>query len=299
MSQWHSRIIFISYAILTIAAASVWSVVWALEEPADLEVSYFDVGQGDAIFIETPDRYQVLIDGGPDARVLEKLGRVMPAWDSSIDLVILTHPHADHISGLVDVLERYDIGAIIEPNVSYGTAEYAAWKRAESAQRISSYNAIAGMEVALGRVVRLRILAPIRDAAGQTLKNPHDANVMTIMAYGSTTFLFTGDGEAKEEREVVARGLPHGISVLKVGHHGSRTSTSPHFLDSISPEIAIISAGAKNRYGHPHQEILDRLTSRNIQIFRTDLDGDITISSDGKRILAEGSRSQLDEYISD
>ncbi len=278
------RILWTVLGISVIAALGVWSLLFSLEGRSALSLTVFDVGQADAIFFETPDRYQVLIDGGGDARILQKLGSAMPFWDRKIDLLILTHPHADHVGGLVDVLKRYRVGAVIESNANYGTAEYAEWQKLKKEKNIVSYSAILGMRVGVGRYTRVRILSPFSPMNEVSLKNPHDANVTALVYFGASKFLLMGDAEDKIERGILARGINPRANMLKVGHHGSRTSSSEAFLAAVSPEVSVISAGRKNRYGHPHQEILDRLVAYSQQVFRTDRDGDVTISSDGRSI---------------
>lgn len=281
----YGAVIFL--AICAAGAALVWYAVLYAEAHRNLNVSFFDVGQGDSIFIESPDGNQILIDGGPGDAVLAKLGRAMPFWDRSLDLVILTHAHADHATGLAEVLKRYHVDRVLESGEAYGTPEYAEWRRLIKEKNIPVAAAHAGQEVRAG-ALRLRVLSPFENKSGVSFKNPHDANVSVKLIYGKISVLLTGDAEKMIEHRLLYE-HPEILSsdILKVGHHGSKTSTTKEFLAAVSPKIAVISAGKKNRYGHPKQEVLDRLTAAGARIFRTDIDGDIEFSSNGIRYWIE------------
>ncbi|MBI1907919.1 MBL fold metallo-hydrolase [Candidatus Uhrbacteria bacterium] len=234
----------------------------------------FDVGQGDAIFIDAPDM-QVLIDGGPSDAVLEKLSSVLPPWDRSIDLVVATHPHADHILGLDAVLGRYAVGALVDTGTPYDTAAAEGFERLGGA---AATVAQAGMSWELGNGATLEVVwpeVPVTDA----VDNVHDGNVVLLLTYGETTMLLTGDAETEHE-EAFALDLPH-IDVLKVGHHGSDTSTGMTLVNLTSPDYAIISVGAENDYGHPSPLVVDRLARSGAAVLRTDLDGDIRVLTEG------------------
>lgn len=266
---------------LATGASFVWSLSLASSDTAFLTVWILDVGQGDAIFIETPDHYQILVDGGPNSNVVQRLGEIMPFWDRTIDLVVLSHPHADHVSGLIEVLKRYEVAAILESNAAYETNEYRLWQRARSEEGALLYSAEQGMKIEAGKYASISVLAPFFRADDRRFKNVHDANVVLMLDYGETEFLLMGDAEDEIERALIERGLLQDVEVLKVGHHGSRTSTSPAFLSVIQPEIAAVSVGGKNRYGHPTKDVIERLRVFGIEILRTDLLGSIRLQSDG------------------
>lgn len=246
-----------------------------------LMVYFLDVGQGDAEFIEINGK-QVLIDGGPDGKILQELGRVMPFYDHSIDLVILTHPHADHVTGLVEVLKKYKIGQIIENYTPYATAVYAEWKKEKSPIPVTQ--ARAGQIIDLGNGVKLTILYPFNPEADdeQALKNPHDAMIVSRLDYGDGGVLFMGDAEAKTEYKLLAGGMNLSAKFLKIGHHGSKTSTTEDFLKTVSSSLAFIEVGKKNKYGHPHQVVLERLADHGIKYYRTDVDSTIELILDGQ-----------------
>jgi competence protein ComEC len=224
-----------------------------------------------------------LIDGGPDNSVLAKLGEVMPFWDRSIDLIVVSHPHADHLDGLLEVVKRYDVGAVIESGVSHSIPEYVEWHNVLREKNIPVVIAKSGQQIAVGGGVVMDVLLPFENFEGVAPKNIHDATVVTRLVYASTSVLLTGDAEEKLEYQLLYSGVLIDSDILKVGHHGSKTSTSEEFLKAVSPDTAVISVGKKNRYGHPKQEVLDRLAAFGSRVFRTDLDGDILLQSDGVR----------------
>lgn len=263
-----------------------WLAVYDLER-RELEVVFFDIGQGDAIFIETPQKHQVLIDGGPDAAILEKLGKVMPFWDRTIDLVILTHPEHDHIAGLIEVLKRYKVENILWTGIVRNTSEYSEWVKLVQEEKANVFAAKAGEKIKSGKVL-LEVLHPFENLAGQEFENSNDTSIINRLIFGRTSFLFTGDiSKSVEKKLAVNAKNTIGSNILKVSHHGSKTSTAPEFLTEVVPEIAVISAGRKNPYGHPHQEVLETLADYDITVLRTDIEGDIKITSDGERLLVK------------
>lgn len=246
---------------------------WTALAPAHLAIWVFDVGQGDAIFINGPDK-DILIDGGPTTEVVEKLGRVMLPWDRTIDAVVVTHPHADHVLGLNAVLERYKIGEVYANGTVHNEAPAVAFSGATETKEL-----LAGEVIDLGNGARLQAIWPTTSLAGEHLDDPNAGSIVLMLKYGRTTMLLTGDAGVDEEEQFVV-GLPK-IDVLKVGHHGSETSTSAYLLNLLRPAKAIISVGEGNDYGHPSPFIIGRLENAEIDVFRTDLDGDIRILTNG------------------
>lgn len=272
--------IFYFLVLLLLAAILVWVFVFRLEaHKNNLFVYAFDVGQGDSIFIETPNGNQMLVDGGPSSAVLSKLGKVMPLWDRSINVLLLTHPHADHLDGLLEVLKRYDIGMVIESGVNHSIPEYETWHALLREKHIPVVIAREGERFVLDSNITLDILTPLQgeDFEGKTVKNVHEGNVVSRLRYGNEAMLFTGDMESPLEYQLVKSGENVRAQILKIGHHGSKTSTSEVLLRAVQPETAIISVGSHNRFGHPTQMVLDRLAQFGVRTFRTDRDGDIQI----------------------
>jgi len=268
--------------LLFLVTLIVWYAIFA-ESRQGLKVYFLDVGQGDAIFIQASNGNQILIDAGPNKQVLRKLSKVMPFYDRSIDIVIESHPDSDHIGGLPEVLKRYDVFLVMEPGVGSDNAVYAETEKIIKEKRIKKILARKGMRVNLGDGTRLDILFPDRDVFEL---GTNDASIVARLVYGENKFLFTGDSPQKIEDYLVSIfGKNLQSDVLKLGHHGSRTSTSEEFLGYVEPKYAIISAGKDNRYGHPHKEILDRLNQFGISILRTDEKGTIKMQGDGENII--------------
>lgn len=265
-----------------------WKEVFVLTSDNDLKVKFFDVGQGDSAFIETPGLHQILIDGGPTSAVLAKLAENMPFWDRTIDLIILTHPEKDHMQGLIYVLKRYKADYILWTGIKKTSAEYNAWtdvllKQEKMGAKIIS--AELGQKIKIGEVV-IDILHPLENLSGKEPKNTNDTSVVSHFIFGENSFLFTGDISSSVEKELAnSHELANLKSdVLKVAHHGSKYSTSDLFLENVLPKIAVISDGKGNSYGHPTPEVLQRLADFGIQALRTDQKGDITILSDGSNL---------------
>jgi len=280
-----------NYILITLIALFslnilAWITAYNLSQPQPLEATFFDIGQGDAIFIETPQRHQILIDGGPGSIILEKLGKEMPFWDRSIDLIILTHPEHDHVAGLIEVLKRYKVENILWTGTVRDTSEYNEWIRliknegakikiAQAPSDVYYRTEKVGQNINRGAV--LHILFPFENLEGKEIKNTNNTSIISRLVFGENSFLFTGDAYKSVEKKLLEKGIEIDSSVLKVGHHGSKTSSLEEFIKEVSPEIAVISVGKDNLYGHPHQETLATLEKYGIKILRTDKNGDIKI----------------------
>ena len=274
---------------LALAAIFVWLAVFTKAGSGKLAVDFLDVGQGKAIFIEEPGGAQILIDGGPNNSVIERLSAVMPYFDRRIDMLILTHPDSDHLAGLVEVLKRYEVDQIIETGIDDPTALYQEWRRLIKEKNIPVTLALAGQRIKIGEDFSLKILFPSGSLAGQTFANTNQSSIVARLQYGSNSFLFTGDAEEATESFLVGTGADLDSDILDVGHHGSKNSSSQDFLDAVAPDTAVIQVGANNRYGHPAQETLDKL--KGVQIYRTDLDGNVDFSCDlAKCIVQAGNK---------
>jgi len=269
-------------AALVLTNAIIWYALVLGGGKGMLTVAFLDVGQGDAIYIEAPNGNQVLIDGGPGRGLLRELSKVIPFYDRSIDIVIATHPDKDHIGGLPELLTRYEVGVILRSGAVNDTGVFQSLNGIIQRKDVEELLAKRGMRVQLGGGAYLDILFPDRDVTGF---EPNDASVITRLVYGETEFLFTGDAP-KDIEEYVARldGSLLKSDVLKVGHHGSKTSTGALFLGAVLPSIGIISAEKNSRYGHPHQEVLDTLAEFNIETIATSEAGTIVFKSDGKKL---------------
>lgn len=261
-----------------------WTIVWRATPTGDLEVAFLDVGQGDSILITAPNGNQLLIDGGPDRQVLRSLGSVMPFFDRTIDLVIASHPDMDHIGGLPEVFENYEVLGFIEPNFQADTNAYAKLQVLVREEESTHFFAKAGTKIKLSPSVVLEVLEAKPATWGPRGGKP-DANYSSIvvkLTYASTSFLFMGDAPVKLERELLAKypaKLP--ANVLKISHHGAKSSNSLTFLRAVKPQISIISVGAKNRYKHPSPETLAWLEQVRTKVLMTKDLGTIKLKSDG------------------
>jgi competence protein ComEC len=245
---------------LALALASALSVQqYDLMYPGEFRVHFLDVGQGDSALLVTPSGRQVLIDGGPDLSALRGIARNMPLMDRSIDLLVLSHSDSDHVFSFPDILRRYHVGAVLMTGASASTPRYKEFVALLLEQRIPVILADPARDIALGDGVVLDVLWPPPGLLGQSVKNPNEVSIVLRASYGSGSILFTGDMGFTEEQEVLAAGIDIRADILKIGHHGSRYSTSTGFLLAVNPRQAIISASTTNTYGHPHPIVLRRL----------------------------------------
>lgn len=282
---------FIRFAVLALLlAVALGAMFGSLESAANgrspyLAVHFLDVGQGDAILIETPDGIDVLVDGGPDGNVLRQLGTALALRDRYIDLIVGTHQDKDHIGGLTDVLERYEVGAVLmteNEGESSAASRFVELVENEDAKVVYARR---GHTIALGATAELEVLFPVLDPSEM---ESNASSIVLQLRYGDVEFLLTGDSPTQiEEYLVSVEGSQLQSEVLKAGHHGSRTSTGEAFLNAVDPEYVVITAGKDNRYGHPHQEVLDLLETRGVEIHSTAKDGTVTFLSDGSRVWIE------------
>ena len=275
------------YALGILAAVNflIWFAVFAEERRGLMTVSFFDVGQGDAIFIQSPTGRQVLIDGGPDRKVIRGLSGAMPFYDRSIDVVIATHPDKDHIGGLPEIFDRYKVSTFIESGVKSSSGIQNALKEIVKNENSKQLLARRGMIIDIGGGAFLKVLFPDRDIPEIDSNN---ASVIIRLTYGQTSFLLTGDSpQSIEEYLVLIDGENLDSDVLKVGHHGSKTSSSQLFVGFVSPEYAVISVGADNKYGHPNKETIQVLEDMESKIISTGESGTIIFESDGNSIIVD------------
>lgn len=261
---------------------------WQITQPDGLlHVAFLDVGQGDAIFIQTPTGRQILVDGGHYPTVLnDQLGRQMPFWDREIDLVIATHPDADHVSGLPGVFSRYQVGRLLVSTVADGrTAAYDELFTLAEEQATEIHQAVAGEVIVIEDGVRLEVVHPA------SLSDDRNNNSVAVrLVYGDFSLLLTGDAEEAAEAEMIASGRPLQALVFKAGHHGAQNATTMPMLEAVRPQIVVISAGADNRFGHPHPDVLSRAAAVGATVLRTDELGTISVSTDGETMWWQAGR---------
>ncbi|KKQ34168.1 MAG: hypothetical protein US50_C0059G0001 [Candidatus Nomurabacteria bacterium GW2011_GWB1_37_5] len=305
----------------------IWQRVLASENNEILKVAFLDIGQGDAIYIEAPNGNQMIVDGGPDKKILLELSKVMPWGDNTIDAILVTNPDKDHMAGFIDVMDKYEVGKVFEPGTQKDTIIYQNFEKAVKKESAEKNIARRGMRIVLDSQKRVyfEVLFPDRDVSTWAA---NDGSIVGKLVYGEKSFLLMGDAPEKIEEYLVAledlgyersksfskdqnsprppglkKPQPRGSSefwplsddfnlssfilrsdVLKLGHHGSKTSSSETLLQAVDAEYAIISAGKNNKYGHPNKEVLDRLNKYKIPILGTYENGTIIFETDGKEL---------------
>jgi len=247
-----------------------------------LQVSFLDIGQGDAALIESPTGNTFLIDGGPDKSILNALGRVLPFYDKTIDVVLATHPDADHIGGIPEVMKNYSVKKFVYNGATSSTGIFRELEKEITDKKIKTEIVRTDEVFDLGGGALLKILYPDTDPKGT---DTNEYSIVAKLYYGDSTFIFTGDAPTDVLNYLTQTdGKELKSDVLKVAHHGSRNSLSPTFLSAVAPEYSVISAGKDNSFGHPHQEILDFLNSIQSKILITYNLGDIVFTSDGQTL---------------
>jgi beta-lactamase superfamily II metal-dependent hydrolase len=256
-------------------------VLVLLTTPTKLKVSFLDVGQGDAIFVQTPSGKSMMIDGGVSNIVLSKLSSDLSYFDNDIDVMVATHPDADHITGLIPVLEKYGVKNFVTSPVVGNTKIFEDLHKHVLEEHADSYIAKTGDVIDFHDGVIAHILYPQATYHGNK-NDTNDASVSVLVTYGDESFLLTGDLPSKEESKLLDAGLPKNITVYKAGHHGSKYSSGEQLLTYIKPEYAVISAGKNNSYGHPNPEAIERLQKYSKEIISTIDRGTITFVTDGR-----------------
>jgi competence protein ComEC len=268
-------------SLLFFLTISVWSQVFRLTDSDVLKIVVFDVGQGDAIFIQSPQGHQILIDGGFDQTVLSKLNQQMPFWDRSLDLIVLTHPEKDHLVGLIEVLKSYRVENILWTGVVRKASFYEEWQRLIQEEEANIILAEAGKDLKMGEVY-FDILYPFQSLNRHQAKDLNRTSIVMRGSWGQNSILLTGDIPAIVERELLASLINVESDILKVAHHGSKGSSQKSFLQAVNPIIGVISLGDDNHYGHPAPETIANLEEAGVNIFRTDQDGDVEIKGNGQ-----------------
>jgi competence protein ComEC len=260
---------------LTLLVAGVWIAIFQIPD-ANLHIIACDVGQGDAILV-TYKNTQILTDGGPNDGVLDCLSDHIPFWDRNIELVISTHPDADHSSGLIEVVKRYNTETILINRLDPGTQVYKALENAVGSRGVRVINPDDGMVLRLG-MIQLDILHPLSDFEST---KTNEYSIVSLLSYASFEAIFTGDIEQDISNELIINNKIRKVDYIKIPHHGSINGMTENLLKAIEPKIAVISVGAKNPYGHPRQEIIDMLSKQGVKTLRTDEMGDVEVITNG------------------
>ena len=249
----------------------------------DFTFAMLDVGQGDSLFIESPTGNQIMFDVGPPRKVLGPLSRVMSPFDRSIDAIVITNPDADHLGGILEILKNYKVGMVFESGTLTDSKIYQNFREEIKKQNIPDILIKRGMRLNIGGGVFIDILFPDRDVSSWAT---NDGSVVGRLTYGDTSVMLTGDAMAKTEKIILQENSKEELksTILKVGHHGSRTSSSFSFVQAVAPLHALISDAKDNKYGHPHKDTLDTLSKFGAKILRTDILGTIIIKCDKMEI---------------
>ena len=278
--------------IVVVIAVLMWAAV--LYTPSGtLKVVFADVGQGDMTVITTPGGHRIVVDGGPDGvQAAGVLDNETPFWDRNVDLVVLTHPHADHVSGLTEIARRYRIERILERRQDFESAEYADWTKLAQATDAEILQAMPGMSLSFDDGVHVQVLGPPDPLLAGTDSDVDNGSVVVKVVYGTVEFLITGDLFHEGESWILRSAQPIASDVLKVGHHGSRTSTSVEFLRAVDPAAAVISVAGDNRFGHPAPSVVERLLGvvQDSQLFLTSEQGSVTFQTDGSTLRVSTAR---------
>ncbi|PIY96294.1 MAG: competence protein ComE [Candidatus Kerfeldbacteria bacterium CG_4_10_14_0_8_um_filter_42_10] len=278
--------------LVTLFAILAAIVVFNIQDK-ELKVYFLDVGQGDSILIRTPNHQDILIDGGPDSDVVNKIGQHLPFYDRDIELMILTHAHSDHLVGLIEVLKRYQVDQILySGKVDYQSSDYLAWLDIIRKKTIPLRSVKCCEQISLGENLNLDILYPYEDFSGKKIEDLNDTSIVAQLIFQNKQFLFTGDAPVKVEKKLIDQNLNLESQVLKVGHHGSKYSSSSEFLKLVDPQYAIIQSGKDNKFGHPHFKTLNNLSKQGIEILRNDQCGTIWFKTDGEELKVKSEKCQ-------
>jgi competence protein ComEC len=285
MQQW--KLVFI---LLLLAILTTWLAIISIPTSNALKVVACDVGQGDAFLVQQGNS-QILIDGGPGNSVVDCLSRHIPFWERNIEVVVLTHPQLDHYEGLIDVFKRYNVKYFIASEVNSSNEGYRVLQKEVGGSRVSIQNPLPHKDIRIG-LIYLDILYPSDEedlsednvlGSNTTDEDPNNYSIVFELRYKNFEMLFTGDIGPEVMGEVIASGV-NDVDVLKVPHHGSKNGLTAELLKASEPELAIISAGRKNRFGHPHKEVLELLENNIVKTLRTDQMGEVVIYTDGDKI---------------
>ncbi len=270
MSFFRQNLLWIFLGLVIILFFNIWPHLGS----SNLQIYQLSIGQGDSALIITPEQQIILIDGGPDGSVINWLNKILPFYQKQIDLVILTHPHADHINGLLPVFENYQVKNLLYTGVKYNYFAYDTLLQKAAIQHTRIILDTGKFDLKLGSVL-LDLIYPFHSEQNQTFNNVNNSSIALRLIYGKNKIWFGGDLEKEPERKLINTSLDLSADLMKAGHHGSRTSNTPGFLKRIHPKYAVISCGAHNKFNHPSPETLQNFHNNNITVYRTDIDGTI------------------------
>lgn len=262
-----------------------WLVFFDLEKNKNFEVCFFYVGQGDSILIKTKEGHKILIDGGPDDSILKNYSKLGSTFNKEIDLMVLTHPHKDHLFGLVEVLKKYNVKNILLTNIDFKSSLYEEFKNLIKKENARIFIARKGFVAKFANHGFLKVIYPFESLEKQKIRDKHinDTSIVLMLNYFDDKMLFTGDISQKVEAKLILSGQSLEADVLKIAHHGSKDSSSLEFLKEVAPSVAVISVGRNNIYNLPSQEVLNNLEKQKIKVERTDKNGNICLIQKKKK----------------
>lgn len=271
INKWLSGQFAVSLMMLVIFA-----LAYILLQPkaTTLDVNFLDIGQGDATLISTPQNQLVLIDGGPNGSVVSEIDKKVPVYHHSIDAIILTHPHADHLVGLLDVIKKYEVKNIYMTGVLHTIPEYIDFLSLVKEKQIPVKIVQAGDSLDLGDETKIEFLFPLENLSGKKVDNLNDSSIVAKLSYGENDVLFMGDLENESQDVLLKKGNDFFAEIIKVAHHGSAGALNKEFLDKVNAKYAVVSAGKDNKFGHPSPKVLNYFS--NARLYRTDQDGTVT-----------------------
>jgi competence protein ComEC len=246
-----------------------------------LKIVFFDVGQGDASLLILPSGEKILIDGGPDKKLLHKLPDQLPLFSKKLDYVILTHPHADHLASLSEILRRYEVGQVIITGVIHTTADYLEFLQVIKDKNIPVTFIEEPKEVVIGETI-LQFLTPPESLREKKIENLNNSSLVFRLTYKNNSALFMGDYEAEEE--LINDNIEIESNIIKISHHGANNGNDPKFLQAVNAQYAVISVGKNNKFGHPSYRTLHELNQLKVEVLRTDESGDIIFVGDGETL---------------
>ena len=266
--------IFSTIFLLILCVVLGYLVYSYFQPPRDsIQLTFFDVGQGDAALAVTPRGQTILIDGGPDDSVVSKLDNSIPFYSHKIDAVVLTHPHADHVAGLISVAEKYQIGTVYMSGVTHTALEYLAFLEVLNEKAVSVQIVQSNDLLDLGDGIKLDFLFPLTEMKDEKVDNLNNSSVITRLSWGDSSVIFMGDLESEAQSLLLASNQDFQADIIKVAHHGSKNGINLQFLNAVDPKYAVISVGQNNDYGHPSADALAALSGQ--VVYRTDYDGDV------------------------
>jgi len=276
----NAKLLATSFFLLLLISLTACSFTFTAQHSSDLVVSYIDVGQGLSVLVQFPNGAAMLYDAGPNKSAETIVNYLKSHSVSKIDALILSHPDSDHIGAADEVIESFTISSFYMPKVPHSTQSYLDVLSAAKAKKLTIKTAKEGVAISLDPEVKVTMWGPVKE---YDLDDTNNWSAVVSITYGSTSFLLTGDAGQEAENDMINTGVVEPQTVLQVGHHGSKYSTSTEFLSAVTPTYAVISVG-ENSYGHPSEETLSRLQSYNVHVFRTDKQGTVVATSDGKTI---------------